>query len=456
MQYPSYENYRDVDYVWSSKVPEHWQDKRFRFLLLDGYEGLKIGPFGSQIKSEELTSEGYKIYGQENVINNNFSLGHRFLDEEKFNELSVYEISPGDLLITMMGTSGKCRIAPDDMEQGIMDSHLIRLRSTDEILTKYSRYLIDESRYIKCQIDLLGKGSIMHGLNSSVIKSLLFHVPPVEEQKKIIKFLDYKTQQIDQLIEKKKALIEKLEEKRIAVITQAVTKGLDKNAKLKPSGVDWLGDVPEHWVVEKLKFHIDVKGGGTPNTDRHEYWNGDIPWVSPKDMKAEIISETEDYITKIGLENSTTSLVDKGTVLIVVRSGILRHSIPVAINSVDVSLNQDMKALKVAKYSLASGFLMAFIYGLQEHLLISWSKPGCTVESIESEWMMNTLITLPPIDEQALLVSYIEKEKRRIDKMNSRVTLAIKNLEEYRSVIITSAVTGKIDLRKVKIPKEAA
>ena len=183
MNLAPYPKYKPSGVEWLGDIPEGWELIRFRFLLRDGYEGLKIGPFGSQIKSEELKNEGYKIYGQENVIQRDFSLGHRFLDEDKFQQLRVYEIVAGDLLITMMGTSGKCEIAPSDLKQGIMDSHLIRLRSTKQLLPEFAKYLIDQSSYIAYQMRQLGKGSIMHGLNSSVIKSLAFILPnPAEPE----------------------------------------------------------------------------------------------------------------------------------------------------------------------------------------------------------------------------------------------------------------------------------
>ncbi len=94
MKYPAYEKYKDSGVEWLGEIPEHWQMIRFRFLLRDGYDGLKIGPFGSQIKLDDLSNEGYKIYGQENVIKRDFTIGHRYVDEDKFMELSVYELQP--------------------------------------------------------------------------------------------------------------------------------------------------------------------------------------------------------------------------------------------------------------------------------------------------------------------------------------------------------------------------
>ena len=254
MGYRRYPENQQSELGWALEYPAHWVRKPVRFLLRDGYNGLKIGPFGSQIKLQDLTDSGFKIYGQENIINRDFTLGHRYLSDESFDELKVYEIREGDVLVTMMGTSGRCEISPVGLQPGIMDSHLIRLRTNGEITSNYLRYLIDQSSYVRAQIDLLGKGSIMQGLNSSIIKSLEVLLPPPHEQNKITNFLDWKTGQIDGLIAKKKQLIAKLKEKRIALITQAVTKGLNPNAPMRDSGIPWLGKVPEHWEVIRLRY----------------------------------------------------------------------------------------------------------------------------------------------------------------------------------------------------------
>ena len=124
----------------------------------------------------------------------------------------------------------------------------------------------------------------------------------------------------------------------------------------KSSGIEWLGDIPSHWRTEKIKYMVSSCSGGTPNTDNSDYWDGDIPWVSAKDMKRSRISTTEDTITDLGLKESASRLIPENTVLMVVRSGILKHTIPVAINTVPVAINQDMKALFV-KEGLESEFL---------------------------------------------------------------------------------------------------
>jgi type I restriction enzyme S subunit len=286
--YQGYQKYQDSGVKWLGDIPEHWEVKRFKFILQDGYEGLKIGPFGNQIKSEKLSSSGnYK----------DFALGYRYLEDDLFQELSIYEIKVNDLLITMMGTSGRCYIVPENFQKGIMDSHLIRLRLSNNHSLEFIRYLIDESEYVSYQVKTLGKGSIMHGLNSTIIKSIELIIPPLIEQQKIAQFLDYKTKQIDELIKKKETLIEKLDEKRTAIISHAVTKGLDSSVTMKDSGIEWLGDIPKHWKVIRLK-HLANKITDGEHISPKNIDIG-IPLLSAKDIRERYIRfDDASYVTE--------------------------------------------------------------------------------------------------------------------------------------------------------------
>ena len=214
--------------------------------------------------------------------------------------------------------------------------------------------------------------------------------------------------------------------------------------KYKPSGVEWLGEIPERWEARRLKFSATAIGGGTPNTNKAEYWKGDIPWVSPKDMKRPLIDSTQDYITELGVSESATSVVEPNTVLVVVRSGILRHSIPVARNVVPVALNQDMKGITVEN-DLIPAYLHYLIEGNQKQLLPLWSKQGCTVESIEFEIMMNAGIPLPSPDEQTTIAEYLDQKTGQIDGLIGKKKELIERLKEQRTAIITHAVTKGLD-----------
>ncbi|MFC0101308.1 restriction endonuclease subunit S [Sphingopyxis terrae] len=213
----------------------------------------------------------------------------------------------------------------------------------------------------------------------------------------------------------------------------------------RDSGVEWLGDVPSHWDALKVKGFAQFSGGGTPNREKPEYWNGDIPWVSPKDMKQEVITSSEEQITVEGLASSATSKIEPGAVLLVVRSGILRHTIPVAINEVTVALNQDMKALQLNPSFCEPRFLFRWVQGLNDQLLLAWSKQGATVESIEHQYLAETLVPLPSLPEQTAITAFLDRETAKIDALVEQQRRLIELLKEKRQAVISHAVTKGLD-----------
>ncbi len=430
MKIPAYPKYKASGVEWLGDVPEGWEIKRLK---------MSARLTDKKVEADEENSMPY--IGMENIESWTGKLLPLDTDVVPSGVASMF--SKRNTLF------GKLRPylakACNPNFDGLCSTELLVIDSDDFdkrallywLLTEGFIDLVDSSTY----------GSKMPRANWDFIGNCLLPVPSPSEQQKIADFLDWKTGQIDALIAKKKLLIEKLKEKRIALITHAVTKGLNPNAKMKDSGIPWLGEVPEHWEVRRLKFCCDVTGGGTPNTSNPEYWDGDIPWVSPKDMKLRYISTTEDQITNLGLQDSATTMISSNSLLIVVRSGILRHTIPVAINIVSVSINQDMKAIVPLETILISPYLMALIFGNQKSLLPLWSKSGCTVESIEMENLLNFEIPLPPINEQVAIAKLIETKWEKIDLLENRLETVIKKLTEYRTALITSATTGKINVQ---------
>jgi len=281
------------------------------------------------------------------------------------------------------------------------------------------------------------------------LKSIGVGIPSLYEQKSILDFLDRETGKIDELVAEQRRLMELLKEKRQAVISHAVSKGLNPHTPMKPSGIEWLGDVPEHWALPKLKGIATFSGGGTPSRDNPAYWNGNIPWVSPKDMKAERIEGAEESITEEGLRSSASNLLPPGRVLIVVRSGILKHTIPIAINETEVALNQDMKALSFDPTKCVGRFFFRWVQGHNEQLLRAWAKQGATVESIEHSYLAQTVVPLPAVPEQNAIVEYLETELAKFDTLTAEAQRAIDLLQERRTALIAAAVTGQIDVRPI-------
>ena len=200
------------------------------------------------------------------------------------------------------------------------------------------------------------------------------------------------------------------------------------------------------WNRQRIKHHVKgFFGGGTPSTENREFWtNGTIPWVSSKDMKVSRLRETQDYITAAAVAGSATNLVEPGSVLMVVRSGILKHSIPVAINDVEVALNQDIKAF-VLRDTLDPEFFLYWVTGQQRDLLLEWGQLGATVDSLNIEILRNTVIPLPSLVGQRTIVSFLDRETGLIDGLIEKKTRFIALLKEKRAAVITHAVTKGID-----------
>jgi type I restriction enzyme, S subunit len=442
LKWQTYEEYRDSGAEWLGQVPKHWEVRRLRFTC-------KINPSKSEIASMPLDTL-VSFLPMENIGED----GTISLDETRTigqvrqgftyfrdNDVMVAKITP----CFENGKGGLCHNLLNGIGFGTTELHILRAHA-DRLLPLFLASIV-ASRPFR----ILGEAS-MHGsagqkrVSDNFIKDFPMPLPPLSEQYAIAAFLNRETAQIDALIEKKKQMLRLLQEKRAALISQAVTRGLNVEAEMKDSGVEWLGKVPQHWEVRKLKFIASFAGGGTPSKENPDYWTGNIPWISPKDMKFPIIVDTEEHITKEAIYDSTTRVIQPWAVLIVVRSGILRHTIPVALNAVPAAINQDLKAV-IPKNFLSSRYLAYLINGHQKILLMEWLKQGATVESIEFELLANTFCLIPPLVEQEAIIAYLDQQTTQIDVLISVIRKGIEKLKEKRMALISAAVTGKIDVR---------
>lgn len=266
----------------------------------------------------------------------------------------------------------------------------------------------------------------------------------IQDQRAIADFLDRETSRIDALISAKEKLLVLLAEKRKAFITRAVTRGLDPKVKLRDSGVPWLGEVPEHWEVIALRFLAGVASGATPDTGKPEYWDGDIPWVSPKDMKQIEIGDSEDHITELALNSSTLLMIPPQSVLIVVRGMILAHSFPCAVTTAGVTINQDMKSLRCGEL-INPYFLCNYFRGIEKHIISLTNSSAHGTKKIESDILGKLEICVPPLEEQGMINSHINNRLLALDALASKTEGTIALLKERRSALISEAVTGRVN-----------
>jgi len=438
-KYQAYEEYKDSGVEMLGALPSIWCTKQVRYLLKDGSEGIKIGPFGSALKLEDMVDSGTRVYGQENVIKKDFTLGKRKISQSKFEEMKVYQAFTDDLLITMMGTSGKCELVPEDADVGIIDSHLLRLRVKEsEILPRFFRLLIDECYEIENQIKVSGKGSIMHGLNSSIVKSLTLPVPNPSEQIAILNFLDHETAKIDTLIEKQQQLIKLLKEKRQAVISHAVTKGLNPNAPMRDSGVEWLGEVPEHWDVLKTKRFFSLEC-------HHAPINNDMELLS---VYTDIGVRPRKELEQKGNKASTTDgywIVKKDDLII---NKLLAWMGAIGYSDYDGVTSPAYDILRKRRNLNTKFYHYLFRTKLAQSEFKRWSRGIMEMRlRLYFEELGKISMPFPPEKEQNEIVSKIEKLEAQYDEIIEKSDTQIKLLQERRTALISAAVTGKIDVR---------
>jgi type I restriction enzyme S subunit len=250
-----------------------------------------------------------------------------------------------------------------------------------------------------------------------------------------------KTSEIDQIIANKQKLIALYEEEKQAIIYQAVTKGLDPNIKLKDSGVEWLGEIPEHWEVNKLNYCFGQIGSGTtPTSGKPEYYeNGELNWLQTGDLNDSEIIETSKKITPKALEDySTLRFYPLDSIVIAMYGATIGKT---GILKIESTTNQACCVLSKPKNMLPK-FVFYWFNAVKKHI-ISLSYGGGQ-PNINQEQIRSLKIQQPTIDEQKLIVEYIENELSQLSVIISKFNKKIDLLQEYRTTLISEVVTGKI------------
>ncbi|HQE38526.1 MAG TPA: restriction endonuclease subunit S [Zoogloea sp.] len=419
MHYPSYPQYKNVDKSDVAKIPIHWKLTRLKFMAR-----IKNG----QDYKEVISDVGFPVIGSGG----------------EFAKASKWLYNGESVLLGRKGTIDRPLYingpfwTVDTMFYTVVEHN---------VSAKFLYYCALTITFVK-----FTTSTALPSMTQQDLGAISFCAPDFDEQQSIARFLDYKTAQIDALIAKKQALLEKLAEKRSALISHAVTKGLDPSVSMKDSGVKWLGEIPYDWTTKRLRFLSTMAGGMTPSTGKPEYWGGDIPWITPKDMKKEFLSDSIDTLTSEALQDTGIALHESGRVLIVVRGMILAHTFPVAINTVPATVNQDMKALTT---SLDNEYLALMLKGIQPLVLSVVEESAHGTKVLRTDIFKNIRLPVPPPDIQTAIVGKVRAWLTDLDAQKRSIESVMDRLQEYRSALITNAVTGKIDVRGFKLPEAA-
>jgi type I restriction enzyme S subunit len=253
-------------------------------------------------------------------------------------------------------------------------------------------------------------------------------------------------------------LIERLKEKRTALISRTVTRGLPpaaaraaglpENPPLKPSGLPWLGDIPKHWEVKPVKYVARIGNGSTPNRDNAAYWEeGDYPWLNSSSVNRETITDSEDFVTALALQECHLPKINPPAVLIgITGQGRTRGMASTLL--FEATINQHVAYVKPSPEKADVGFLRRVFDMAYEFLRSESDGGGSTKGAITCEQIGTMVIPLPSLPEQAAIAAYLDRETAKLDALVAKVEAAIERLQEYRTALITAAVTGKIDVRK--------
>ena len=268
-------------------------------------------------------------------------------------------------------------------------------------------------------------------------------VPPRREQDQIVAYLRAQDAHIARFIKAKRDLIKLLTEQKLRIIDHAITRGLDASVALKPSGIEWLGEMPEHWKALKLKFATKrIVGGSTPKSDEASYWDGGIVWVTPRDIsKTDSLHTSLRTISAAGLQSCASTLVPPGSIVITSRAPVGN----VAIARVELCTNQGCKAVVPAPDIAISDFLFLLLLRMKERLQVLAN--GTTFAEIGTWVLANEFIPVPPVSEQQAICRWITEECQPLDDAIARTEEEIKLIREYRDRLIADVVTGQVDVR---------
>jgi len=416
-KYQAYPEYKDSGTEWLGKVPSHWEIKRLGSFFEErrdkvsdkDYAPLSVTMHGivPQLETAAKTDAGDS---RKLVLKNDFVINSR---SDRKGSSGVSSLNGSVSLISTV-------LVPKNIQPTFVH-HLLRSQPFQE---EYYRF---------------GKGIVadLWSTNYSEMKNILIPGPPKDEQLKIANFLDRETAKIDTLIEKQQQLIKLLKEKRQAVISHAVTKGLNPNAKMRDSGVDWLGEVPEHWEVTRAKFVSDIF---VPQRNKPELNDSHgIAWATMEDMKDIYIERTRRYVEDKAAKIAGSKTLRANSVI----ASCVGNFGVASINKIDVIINQQLQA-----------FIPKVIKAEYLREIISISKTyfeligtAATLIYVNQQGFENLPVLIPPTEEQENIISKVKLECCKFDNLIQKAEKAIELIQERRIALISAAVIGKIDVR---------
>ena len=432
---------------WIKDIPSSWEINKVKYLAT---EPGTLFLDGDWIESDVIEESGIRYLTTGNVGAGFYKeQGCGYISEKTFSELHCLNVYPGDLMISRLNEPiGRACIIPDTESRYVVAVDNVILRPNANYNKKFIMYGMNADGYAE-HANMIARGATMSRISRSQLGQFWLAFPNIEEQQAIADFLDKESAQIDSIAADLEKQIALLQQYKKSLITETVTKGLDKSVPMKDSGVEWIGEIPEHWEISRVRHLASLCSGATPSKDVLSYWEGNIPWVSSQEVKSDIIKDTSLHISEEAINSCSTQLMPAGTLVMVVRSGILQHTIPVALLGVPATINQDIKAFQF-NHLMLPAYFKYYIQGENDALLSVIIKDKTTVESVDNQLLLSLKIMVPPIEEQKAIVAFLNYKCGYIDKILNDKQEQLNLLMQHKKSLIYEYVTGKKRVKEVQ------
>ncbi|MBC2704687.1 restriction endonuclease subunit S [Desulfobacula sp.] len=442
-RYQVYPEYKDSGIEWLDDLPKHWDVKKLKFLA-------KIHPSNVDKKTKKgelpVFLCNYTDVYYNDTVNKSMHFMKASATEEQINK---FTLRTADIIITKDSEDPNDiaipTFVPENMEGVVCGYHLSMIRAN---IIAYGAYIkrIFESGYARAYFATRANGLTRYGLGTYALENIFYPKPPEKEAVAIANFLNYETAKIDTLIEKQQQLIKLLKEKRQAVISHAVTKGLNPDAPMKDSGVEWLGELPKHWGIKRFKtlFKIKKRIAGALGYD--------VLSITQKGMK---IKDIESGEGQLAMNYSNYQLVHKGD--------FAMNQMDLLTGFVDVSkfegvTSPDYRVFILENQKSSSDYYLYFLQmGYINKLFFPFGQGAAHIGRwrLPKEAFNQFLAPFPPEIEQKDIARYIKVKLKKMNKLEKIAMKAINLMKEKRTALISAAVTGKIDVRNWQPPKQA-
>lgn len=449
MKYASYPAYKPSPMPWLDQMPVGWGSASLRWMSRR-YAG------GTPDKGNEAYWEDGDIpWLNSGAVNDGYiTQPSELITREGFANSSAKWIPNGALVMALAGQGKTKGMVAQLGIEATCNQSMAAIMPDRRLHPRYLYWWLTANYQ---NIRNLAGGEARDGLNLDLLGSIPCPVPSHDEQAAIASVVDAKTAQIDGLVGRKQQLITKLKEKRSALIARTVTRGLPSelakaarlqpNPEMKDSGVAWLQQLPSHWDCKPTKHVARIGNGSTPARDNADYWeDGYFPWLNSSVVNQEVVSRAEEFVTASALRDCHLPIVEPPAVLIGITGQGRTRGMATTL-AIEATINQHIAYVKPCAQVMDVRFLRRVFDYAYLFLRSESDGGGSTKGAITCDQIANLVLPVPPLAEQRAIADYLDHAGAKIDRLTTGVAAAIDRLTEYRQALITSAVTGKIDVR---------